>query len=64
MYSNFTSNLKTTKQYKIAVAGPDYVSLVVGVCFVEVGHQMACFDIDEDKVNLMKKGISPMQQIN
>jgi len=33
---------------------------VVGVYFAEVGHQVAFMDIDEDKVNLMKKGISPM----
>ena len=46
--------------YKIAVAGTGYVGLVAGVCFAEVGHQVICVDIDEDKVNLMKKGISPI----
>lgn len=40
--------------YKIAVAGTGYVGLVAGVCLTEVGHQVTCVDIDEEKVNLMK----------
>lgn len=43
--------------FKIVVAGTGYVDLVAGVCFVEVGHQATCVDIDEKKVNLMKQGI-------
>ncbi|WP_444684980.1 UDP-glucose dehydrogenase family protein [Alkalicoccus luteus] len=46
--------------YKIAVAGTGYVGLVAGVCFAEVGHQVACVDIDEKKVNVMKSGVSPI----
>jgi UDPglucose 6-dehydrogenase len=48
--------------YKIAVAGTGYVGLVAGVCFAEVGHQVACVDIDEKKVNLMKSGVSPIYE--
>ncbi|MCA0985178.1 UDP-glucose/GDP-mannose dehydrogenase family protein [Halobacillus yeomjeoni] len=46
--------------YKIAVAGTGYVGLVAGVCFAEIGHQVTCVDIDEEKVKLMKDGISPI----
>jgi len=46
--------------YKIAVAGTGYVGLVGGVCLAEVGHQVICVDIDEEKVNRMKQGISPI----
>lgn len=48
--------------HKIAVAGTGYVGLVAGVCFAEVGHQVTCVDIDENKVNLMKEGVSPIYE--
>lgn len=50
--------------YKIAVAGTGYVGLVAGVCFAEKGHQVVCVDIDEDKVNLMKSGVSPIYEVD
>lgn len=50
--------------YNIAVAGTGYVGLVAGVCFAEMGHQVTCVDIDQNKVNLMKSGISPIYEAN
>ena len=50
------------KQYKIAVAGTGYVGLVAGVCFAEKGHKVMCVDVDEEKVKLMKSGISPIYE--
>jgi UDPglucose 6-dehydrogenase len=46
--------------YKIAVAGTGYVGLVAGVCFAEVGHLVTCVDIDANKVEIMKSGVSPI----
>ncbi|MCA1010716.1 UDP-glucose dehydrogenase family protein [Halobacillus halophilus] len=48
--------------YKIAVAGTGYVGLVAGVCFAEMGHQVICVDIDEEKVEVMKSGVSPIYE--
>jgi UDPglucose 6-dehydrogenase len=48
--------------FKIAVAGTGYVGLVAGVCFADVGHKVTCVDIDENKVKLMKSGISPIYE--
>ena len=46
----------------IAVAGTGYVGLVAGVCFAERGHNVICVDVDENKVKLMKSGISPIYE--
>ena len=50
--------------YKIAVAGTGYVGLVAGVCFAERGNDVICVDVDENKINLMKEGISPIYEEN
>lgn len=47
---------------KIAVAGTGYVGLVAGVCFAEKGHDVTCVDVDENKVELMKQGVSPIYE--
>ena len=46
----------------IVVAGTGYVGLVTGACLSEIGHKVTCVDIDENKVTMMKKGISPIYE--
>lgn len=47
---------------KIAVAGTGYVGLVTGVVLAHIGHDVSCVDIDEKKIELMRKGISPIYE--
>ena len=47
---------------RIAVAGTGYVGLVTGVCLASKGHQVTCVDVDEDKIRIMQRGISPIYE--
>ena len=47
---------------KIVVAGTGYVGLVTGACLSEIGHNVTCVDIDENKVTMIKEGISPIYE--
>ncbi|WP_210366116.1 UDP-glucose/GDP-mannose dehydrogenase family protein [Bacillus sp. REN3] len=46
----------------ISVVGTGYVGLVTGVALSEIGHKVTCIDIDEQKVNSMRMGISPIYE--
>ncbi len=47
---------------KITVVGTGYVGLVTGTCFAETGNQVTCVDIDEAKVQRMRKGEVPIYE--
>lgn len=47
---------------KIAVVGTGYVGLVTGACLSDVGIDVVCIDIDQTKVDNLKKGILPIYE--
>ena len=47
---------------KIVVAGTGYVGLVTAVCLSEIGHEVTCVDINEEKINILKEGKSPIYE--
>jgi len=47
---------------KIAVVGTGYVGLVTGTCFSEIGIQVKCVDIDEEKVKKLQNGTIPIYE--
>lgn len=48
---------------RLSIVGTGYVGLVSGVGMAEVGHDVICVDTDQNKVDLINQGVSPIFEV-
>src|SRR3989442_9228663 len=47
---------------RIAIVGTGYVGLGTGACFTDLGHEVACVDVDAEKVEKLRAGQIPFHE--
>ena len=47
---------------KVTIYGSGYVGLVTGTCLAEVGNDVLCVDIDQNKTDMLKRGEIPIYE--
>ena len=47
---------------KVTIFGTGYVGLVTGICLAEVGNEVVCVDIDQEKIDRLNQGIVPIYE--
>lgn len=47
---------------RITIFGSGYVGLVTGACFAEAGNHVLCVDVDERKIEMLKRGEPPIYE--
>ncbi len=47
---------------RISVIGAGYVGLVTGVCFADMGHEVTCVDVMEERVSMINHAHAPIYE--
>lgn len=47
---------------KVTIFGTGYVGLVTGICLAEVGNDVVCVDIDQEKIDKLNQGLVPIYE--
>ena len=51
-----------SKRMKVVIIGSGYVGLVTGSCFADMGVEVCCVDIDQSKVERLRRGDVPIYE--
>ena len=47
---------------RIAIIGTGYVGLVTGTCFADSGNDVTCVDVDQAKIESLRRGVIPIYE--
>jgi len=47
---------------RITIFGSGYVGLVTGACLADAGNNVVCVDVDERKIDMLKRGLVPIHE--
>ena len=47
---------------KVVMIGTGYVGLVTGTCFAESGNDVTCVDVDQQKIDMLRRGEVPIYE--
>ena len=61
-YKNLMLIMENKRIMKVAVFGSGYVGLVTGSCLANVGNQVICVDVDENKIECLQQGDIPIYE--